>query len=53
LRQGPTDVFLNLNSFAFLQEFYPWPVEARDSFTTIQSEIGCRAKHNKVEIIEA
>ena len=52
----PTDVFLNLNSFAFLQEFYPWPVEARDSFTTIQSEAGCRAKHNfnqNYEIINA
>jgi len=52
----PTDVFLNLNSFAFLQEFYPWPVEARDSFTTIQSEMGCRAKHNfdqNYEIVDA
>lgn len=49
----PTDVFLNRNTFPFLQEYYPWPVEARDSFTTIQSEIGCRAKHNKVEIIDA
>ena len=49
----PTDVFLNVNTFPFLEEHYPWPVEARDSFTTIQSEIGCRAKHNKVEIIEA
>jgi len=49
----PTDVFLNTNTFPFLEEHYPWPVEARDSFTTIQSEIGCRAKHNKVEIIEA
>ena len=49
----PTDVFLNVNTFPFLEEHDPWPVEARDSFTTIQSEIGCRAKHNKVEIIEA
>ena len=49
----PTDVFLNTTTFPFLEEHYPWPVEARDSFTTIQSEIGCRAKHNKVEIIEA
>ena len=49
----PTDVFLNIDTFPFLEEHYPWPVEARDSFTTIQSEIGCRAKHNKVEIIEA
>ena len=42
----PTDVFLNLENFAFLEEFYPWPVEAKDSFTTIQSERGCLAKHN-------
>lgn len=49
----PTDVFLNVETFPFLEEYYPWPVEARDSFTTIQNELGCRAKHNKVEIINA
>jgi GR25 family glycosyltransferase involved in LPS biosynthesis len=51
---GPTDVFLGLNLFNFLEEYYPWPVEARDSFTTIQQETGCLAKHNyneKYEII--
>jgi GR25 family glycosyltransferase involved in LPS biosynthesis len=42
---GPTDVFLNLNNFPWLQEYYPWPVEVRDSFTTIQKEQGCIAKH--------
>lgn len=42
----PTDVFLHTDTFPFLQEFYPWPVEARDSFTTIQSEAGCLAKHS-------
>lgn len=42
----PTDVFLNLDLFPFLQEYYPWPVEARDSFTTIQNTTGCLAKHN-------
>lgn len=42
----PTDVFLNVDSFPWLQEYYPWPVEARDSFTTIQNEVGCYAKHN-------
>lgn len=42
----PTDVFLNLDLFPWLQEYYPWPVEARDSFTTIQNERGCGAKHN-------
>lgn len=43
---GPTDVFLNINDFPWLQEYYPWPVEAHDSFTTIQNSIGCIAKHN-------
>jgi len=50
----PTDVFLNIKTFPFLQEHYPWPVEAQDSFTTIQSEMGCKAKHNfneKYEIV--
>lgn len=42
----PTDVFLNVDSFSWLQEYYPWPVEAQDSFTTIQNETGCYAKHN-------
>lgn len=43
---GPTDVFLHKHRFPFLQEYYPWPVEARDYFTTIQKEKGCTAKHN-------
>lgn len=42
----PTDVFLNLNLFPTLEEYYPWPVEAKDSFTTIQNKNGCAAKHN-------
>ena len=42
----PTDVFLNTTYFPWLQEYYPWPVEAHDSFTTIQNESGCYAKHN-------
>ncbi len=42
----PTDVFLHREIFPWLQEYYPWPVEARDSFTTIQNENGCYAKHN-------
>lgn len=50
----PTDVFLHLDTFPWLEEFYPWPVEAADSFTTIQRIEGCLAKHNygnKYEII--
>jgi len=43
---APTDVFLNLKNFSWLQEYYPWPVEAQDSFTTVQKEAGCYAKHN-------
>ena len=42
----PTDVFLNIHTFPGLQEYYPWPAEARDNFTTIQNERGCLAKHN-------
>ena len=48
----PTDVFLNLETFPFLQEYYPWPVEARDSFTTIQNPVGCYAKHSYGETYE-
>lgn len=49
---GPTDVFINLDNFPNLKEFYPWPVEARDTFTTIQNEVGCQAKHNYGETYE-
>lgn len=42
----PTDVFLNIDTFPWLQEYYPWPAEARDTFTTIQKTEGCLAKHN-------
>ena len=49
----PTDVFLNIDTFPFLEEHYPWLVEAQDSFTTIQNSNGIAAKHNKVEIIDA
>ena len=39
-----TDIFLNLGNFPWLQEYYPWAVEVRDTFTTIQNAKGCRAK---------
>ena len=42
----PTDVFLHLDVFPWLEEYYPWPAEARDTFTTIQKTEGCLAKHN-------
>ena len=53
---GATDVFFNLDFFPWLEEYYPWPVVAKDSFTTIQNVTGCQAKHNygeKYEIIKA
>ena len=43
---APTDVFLNVDNFSFLQEYYPWVCMAADSFTTIQKEAGVQAKHN-------
>jgi GR25 family glycosyltransferase involved in LPS biosynthesis len=49
----PTDVFMNVKSMPWLQEYYPWPAVADDSFTTIQSASGTIAKHNEVEIIDA
>jgi len=51
---APTDVFINLDHFPDIHEYNPWPVEARDSYTTIQNENGCQAKHNysdKYEIL--
>jgi GR25 family glycosyltransferase involved in LPS biosynthesis len=40
------DTFINLDSFPWIQEYYPWPVICNDSFTTVQAELGCKAKHN-------
>lgn len=42
----PTDLFISNRNFDFVQEYYPWPVVADDSFTTIQNTTGCTAKHN-------
>lgn len=42
----PVDVFLHNKRFDFLEEYYPWPVVAKDSFTTVQNINGCQAKHN-------
>jgi GR25 family glycosyltransferase involved in LPS biosynthesis len=49
---APTDVFINLDNFSDIKEYYPWPVEAKDSFTTIQNRNGCAAKHNYGETYE-
>lgn len=43
---GPTDVFLDIRRFEWLEEFYPWCVEAKDKFSTIQRKAGCEAKHS-------
>ena len=50
---GPTDVFIHVDKFQYhLGETYPWSVEANDSFTTIQRQEGCLAKHNYGETYE-
>lgn len=48
----PTDLFISNKNFNFVQEYYPWPVVADDSFTTIQNTTGCAAKHNYGETYE-
>lgn len=46
LGAAPCDVFINTKNFPDIKEVYPWPVEAHDTFTTIQKAAGCTAKHN-------
>ena len=41
----PTDLFICNELFDFVEEYYPWPVVVRESFSTIQNENGCQAKH--------
>lgn len=54
LKNQPTDIYLNLNNFEWLQEYYPWICHAQDDVTTIQKKDGCAAKHSdNVEIIDA
>lgn len=48
---GPTDIFINKSRFN-INEYLPWPVEAKDTFTTIQNRNGCIAKHNYDERYE-
>lgn len=40
-----TDVFLSRSWFPWLEEYYPWPVVVKETFSTIQNEGGCVAKH--------
>lgn len=48
----PTDLYIRNELFPFVEEYYPWPVEAIDSFSTIQRTEGCLAKHNYDENYE-
>jgi hypothetical protein len=48
----PTDVFMNVETFPTLQEYYPWVATADDTFTTIQNINGCRAKHSYASLGE-
>lgn len=41
----PVDKFICPQRF-HITEYYPWPIEAHDSFTTIQKVKGCLSKHN-------
>jgi GR25 family glycosyltransferase involved in LPS biosynthesis len=41
----PVDKFICPQRF-HITEYYPWPIEAHDSFTTIQKAKGCLSKHN-------
>jgi hypothetical protein len=41
----PVDKFICPQRF-MITELYPWPIEAHDSFTTIQKVKGCLSKHN-------
>tara|TARA_Y100000996_G_C22344245_1_gene570005 strand:+ start:106 stop:759 length:654 start_codon:yes stop_codon:yes gene_type:complete len=49
-KAGPTDVFLHLNNFPWLQEYYPWCAEVKETFSTIQNTTGCLAKHQYNEM---
>ena len=42
---GPTDVYLRNQLFDFIEEYYPWPGVVKETFSTIQQEAGCLAKH--------
>ena len=52
IKPAPADLFLNKNTFPWIKEYYPWPIEADDSFTTVQKVEGSIAKHNYGEDYE-
>ena len=50
---GPTDLYIHKERFPrMMTEVYPWPVEVRETFTTIQRKMGCYAKHQYDEQYE-
>lgn len=42
----PVDLFISPQRFPGILEYFPWPIEAHDTFTTIQKVRGCESKHN-------
>lgn len=44
-KAGPADLFISKQNFGDLQEYYPWPVEVEETASTIQLEMGAKAKH--------
>jgi glycosyl transferase, family 25 len=46
IKANYADVFLNIDTFPWIQEYYPWPVIVEDTFTTVQKVEGCIAKHS-------
>ena len=42
---APTDLYIRNDLFEFVDEYYPWPVVVKETFSTIQQEAGCLAKH--------
>lgn len=50
---GPTDTFIHNNRFPErIAEYYPWPIEVKETFTTIQHRGGIAAKHQVNENYE-
>lgn len=47
----PTDVFIHTKRFPWLREAYPWPAECHETFSTVQREEGCAAKHRPVVLV--
>lgn len=46
VRAKPTDVYLTVDTFPWLQEYSPYVAEVRDTFSTIQNKNGIQAKHS-------